>query len=147
MTRIKNEELESELVRYKLLLVAFPLILFRQRSYWPIVCINRYAEAMHQNEDAMSSHRLSTFSSPKWFSAHIYLLIKSNEKKGWFRQIIVIISDRYLYLLWLKRIFLYINVYVFSLLAFINSNTGHFIFFTLSLFSYPTLPILTHRAN
>jgi len=36
--RLRNEELESELVRYKLL----------------------YAEAMHQSEDAMSSHRLST---------------------------------------------------------------------------------------
>ncbi|GBE81076.1 hypothetical protein SCP_0308010 [Sparassis crispa] len=40
--RLKHEELESELVRYKLL----------------------YAEAMHQSEDAMSSHRLSTMSSP-----------------------------------------------------------------------------------
>jgi len=39
MTRIRNEEMESELVRYKLL----------------------YAEAMHQNEDAMSSHRMSTY--------------------------------------------------------------------------------------
>ncbi|KAK7687100.1 hypothetical protein QCA50_009601 [Cerrena zonata] len=36
--RLRNEEIEGELVRYKLL----------------------YAEAMHQNEDAMSSHRLST---------------------------------------------------------------------------------------
>ncbi|KAH9839454.1 rab-GTPase-TBC domain-containing protein [Rhodofomes roseus] len=35
--RLKHEELESELVRYKLL----------------------YAEAMHQSEDAMSSHRIS----------------------------------------------------------------------------------------
>ncbi|KZT72135.1 RabGAP/TBC [Daedalea quercina L-15889] len=35
--RLKHEELESELVRYKLL----------------------YAEAMHQNEDAMSGHRIS----------------------------------------------------------------------------------------
>ena len=33
MTRIKNEELESELVRYKLLLVASPLVLFHQHSY------------------------------------------------------------------------------------------------------------------
>ena len=61
------------------------------------------------------------------------------KKKGWFRQIIVIISDRYLYLLWLKRIFLYINVYVFSLLAFINSNTGHLIFFySLSFLTPPS---------
>ncbi|KAL5485221.1 GYP5 [Sanghuangporus weigelae] len=43
MMRLKNEETEDELVRYKLL----------------------YAEAMHQNEDAMSSHRMSTFSAPK----------------------------------------------------------------------------------
>ncbi|KAJ8076473.1 GTPase-activating protein [Marasmius tenuissimus] len=35
--RLRNEELESELVRYKLL----------------------YAEAMHENEDAQSSHRIS----------------------------------------------------------------------------------------
>jgi len=40
MARLKNEELEGELVRYKLL----------------------YAEAMHQNEDALSSHRLSLMS-------------------------------------------------------------------------------------
>jgi len=38
MARLRHEELENELVRYKLL----------------------YAEAMHQSEDAMSSHRLST---------------------------------------------------------------------------------------
>jgi len=38
--RLKHEELESELVRYKLL----------------------YAEAMHQSEDAMSSHRISMLS-------------------------------------------------------------------------------------
>jgi len=38
MAKIKNDELESELVRYKFL----------------------YAEAMHQSEDAMSSHRMST---------------------------------------------------------------------------------------
>ncbi|KAH7925525.1 RabGAP/TBC [Leucogyrophana mollusca] len=37
MARLRNEEMEEELVRYKLL----------------------YAEAMHQNEDAMSSNRLS----------------------------------------------------------------------------------------
>ncbi|KAI5123943.1 hypothetical protein M0805_006357 [Coniferiporia weirii] len=43
MTRLRNEETESELVKYKLL----------------------YAEAMHHNEDAMSSHRLSTFSLSK----------------------------------------------------------------------------------
>jgi len=40
MQRIKNEEMESELVRYKLL----------------------YAEVMHQTEDAMSGHRMSSFS-------------------------------------------------------------------------------------
>ncbi|KZT41485.1 RabGAP/TBC [Sistotremastrum suecicum HHB10207 ss-3] len=38
MARLKNEELEGELVRYKLL----------------------YADLMHQNADALSSHRLST---------------------------------------------------------------------------------------
>ncbi|TDL26268.1 RabGAP/TBC [Rickenella mellea] len=38
MTRLRNEEMEGELVRYKLL----------------------YADAMHQNEDALSSHRLSS---------------------------------------------------------------------------------------
>jgi len=41
--RLQNEELEGELVRYKLL----------------------YAEAVHQTEDAMSSHRLSATSSVK----------------------------------------------------------------------------------
>lgn len=40
-SRLRNEELEHELVKYKLL----------------------YAEAMHQNEDALSSHRLSTGTS------------------------------------------------------------------------------------
>jgi len=40
---IRNEELETELVRYKLL----------------------YAEAMHQSEDAMSSHRISLLSSKR----------------------------------------------------------------------------------
>ncbi|KIJ18699.1 hypothetical protein PAXINDRAFT_167263 [Paxillus involutus ATCC 200175] len=39
MARLRNEEMEEELVRYKLL----------------------YAEAMHQNADAMSSNRLSKF--------------------------------------------------------------------------------------
>ncbi|KAH8119401.1 RabGAP/TBC [Phellopilus nigrolimitatus] len=45
MQRIKSEEMENELVRYKLL----------------------YAEAMHKTEDAnaRSSHRLSTFSAPR----------------------------------------------------------------------------------
>lgn len=38
MARLQNEELEGELVRYKLL----------------------YAEAVHKTEDAMSSHRLSS---------------------------------------------------------------------------------------
>ncbi|KAF9650901.1 RabGAP/TBC [Thelephora ganbajun] len=41
--RMRNEELETELVRYKLL----------------------YAEAMHQSEDAMSSHRISLLSSKR----------------------------------------------------------------------------------
>jgi len=41
--RLQNEELEGELVRYKLL----------------------YAEAVHQTEDAMSSHRLSSTPSAK----------------------------------------------------------------------------------
>ncbi|KAH9991837.1 RabGAP/TBC [Russula vinacea] len=42
--RLQNDELEGELVRYKLL----------------------YAEAVHQTEDAMSSHRLSSTSSVVW---------------------------------------------------------------------------------
>jgi len=41
--RLQNEELEGELVRYKLL----------------------YAEAVHQTEDAMSSHRLSSTPSAR----------------------------------------------------------------------------------
>ncbi|KAI0373490.1 RabGAP/TBC [Pilatotrama ljubarskyi] len=41
--RLRHEELESELVRYKLL----------------------YAEAMHQSEDAMSSHRISLVASKR----------------------------------------------------------------------------------
>jgi len=45
--RIRNEELEVELVRYKLL----------------------YAEAMHKSEDAMSSHRISLLSSKRGSSA------------------------------------------------------------------------------
>ncbi|KAI1785190.1 RabGAP/TBC [Ganoderma leucocontextum] len=43
MARLRHEELESELVRYKLL----------------------YAEAMHQSEDAMSSHRISLVASKR----------------------------------------------------------------------------------
>ncbi|PIL33862.1 hypothetical protein GSI_03568 [Ganoderma sinense ZZ0214-1] len=43
MARLRHEELESELVRYKLL----------------------YAEAMHQSEDAMSSHRISLVGSKR----------------------------------------------------------------------------------
>jgi len=45
--RLQNEELEGELVRYKLL----------------------YAEAVHQTEDAMSSHRLSATSSVRGSSS------------------------------------------------------------------------------
>ncbi|OJT04884.1 GTPase-activating protein GYP5 [Trametes pubescens] len=45
--RLRHEDLESELVRYKLL----------------------YAEAMHQSEDAMSSHRISLVASSKRGSA------------------------------------------------------------------------------
>ncbi|KAI8975841.1 rab-GTPase-TBC domain-containing protein [Trametes punicea] len=47
MARLRHEELESELVRYKLL----------------------YAEAMHQSEDAMSSHRISLVSSKRGSSS------------------------------------------------------------------------------
>jgi len=46
--RMRNEELETELVRYKLL----------------------YAEAMHQSEDAMSSHRISLLSSKRGSAGH-----------------------------------------------------------------------------
>ncbi|KAH9894884.1 rab-GTPase-TBC domain-containing protein, partial [Cubamyces lactineus] len=45
--RLRHEELESELVRYKLL----------------------YAEAMHQSEDAMSSHRISLVASKRGSSS------------------------------------------------------------------------------
>jgi len=41
MSRVQYEDIEGELVRYKLL----------------------YAEAVHQSEDAMSSHRLSAMSN------------------------------------------------------------------------------------
>ncbi|KAI9059232.1 RabGAP/TBC [Trametes sanguinea] len=47
MARLRHEELESELVRYKLL----------------------YAEAMHQSEDAMSSHRISLVASKRGSSS------------------------------------------------------------------------------
>lgn len=57
MQRIKNEETENELVRYKLLWVE---VVFADSASWPYPS---YAEAMHQNEDALSSHRLSSFSS------------------------------------------------------------------------------------
>ncbi|KAN0091151.1 Rab-GTPase-TBC domain containing protein [Tylopilus felleus] len=48
MARLRNEEMEEELVRYKLL----------------------YAEAMHQNEDAMSSNRLSKLQMDRRGSGH-----------------------------------------------------------------------------
>src|SRR5712672_1969129 len=59
--RLQNEELEGELVRYKLLCVCtFSVIWF----FLPMSIITcRYAEAVHQTEDAMSSHRLSTASA------------------------------------------------------------------------------------
>ncbi|KAI0766833.1 rab-GTPase-TBC domain-containing protein [Trametes elegans] len=58
MARLRHEELESELVRYKLLCVdRHPRSLVARRS-----CPPRYAEAMHQSEDAMSSHRISLVS-------------------------------------------------------------------------------------
>jgi len=43
MARLRNEELEEELVRYKLL----------------------YAEVMHENADSMSSHRLSSLGNKR----------------------------------------------------------------------------------
>jgi len=48
MARLRNEEMEEELVRYKLL----------------------YAEAMHQNADAMSSNRLSKIQMDRRGSGH-----------------------------------------------------------------------------
>lgn len=53
--RLKHEELESELVRYKLLYEIPSLFTIRP----PLTMNIRYAEAMHQSEDAMSSHRIS----------------------------------------------------------------------------------------
>ena len=59
MQRLKNEEMESELVRYKLLCVvntsntALSLVLI-----WGCMCVLRYAEAaMQQNEEALSHRR------------------------------------------------------------------------------------------
>jgi hypothetical protein len=66
MERLHNEELEGELVRYKLLyaegslLDLCPLALMIASSL-------RYAEAMHENEDAQASRRLSTNTT---FSSH-----------------------------------------------------------------------------
>lgn len=57
--RMRNEELETELVRYKLLCV------FSSRCGPALLTNIRYAEAMHQSEDAMSSHRISLLSSKR----------------------------------------------------------------------------------
>ena len=51
--RIRNEELEEELVRYKLLCVPC------HKSISLILIASSYAEAMHENQDAQSSHRMS----------------------------------------------------------------------------------------
>ena len=56
-SRLRHEELESELVRYKLLYVIGS---GENSRYADARC--RYAEAMHQSEDAMSSHRISLVS-------------------------------------------------------------------------------------
>ena len=56
MSRLRHEELESELVRYKLLYVPSSECL----TALTVFC--RYAEAMHQSEDAMSGHRISLIS-------------------------------------------------------------------------------------
>lgn len=56
MARLRNEEMEEELVRYKLLSVLSARTLGAM-AYSALLV--RYAEAMHQNEDAMSSNRLS----------------------------------------------------------------------------------------
>jgi ecotropic viral integration site 5 protein len=61
MARLRHEELEGELVRYKLLYVTqaqFRLLsLLTDASNFL-----RYAEAMHKSEDAMSSQRVSMMS-------------------------------------------------------------------------------------
>lgn len=59
MSRLRHEELESELVRYKLLYVQFSRH-FHAVFVSPITY--RYAEAMHQSEDAMSTQRVSRMS-------------------------------------------------------------------------------------
>lgn len=59
MARLRHEELESELVRYKLLYV---LQGGCSRDDILMHRVNRYAEAMHENEDALSSHRMSRMS-------------------------------------------------------------------------------------
>ena len=53
MERLKGEEVENELVRYKLLYVLHRLLPNSTHLY------RRYAEAMHETQDALSSHRLS----------------------------------------------------------------------------------------
>jgi hypothetical protein len=59
-SRLKNEDTESELVRYKLLCVVAASPPHPPASTHHL---RRYAEAMHKSEDAMSNSRLSnTFS-------------------------------------------------------------------------------------
>ncbi|KAG5638315.1 hypothetical protein H0H81_000733 [Sphagnurus paluster] len=53
-SRLKNEEMEEELVRYKLLQVTIPWLLNLF-----VLPYTSYAEAMHENQDAQSSHRIS----------------------------------------------------------------------------------------
>lgn len=67
MARLRNEEMEEELVRYKLLSVLSP----RELQAWRlIVLFASYAEAMHQNEHAMSSNRLSKIQMDRRGSGH-----------------------------------------------------------------------------
>ena len=51
--RLRNEEMEEDLVRYKLLYVLGLLV--GQHSK----IIGSYAQAMHESQDAQSSHRIS----------------------------------------------------------------------------------------
>ena len=54
MSKIAKEDVESELVRYKLLYVSTALVDEASLTQ------SRYAEVMHDREDAMSSNRISS---------------------------------------------------------------------------------------
>lgn len=60
MARLRHEELEADLVRYKLLCVSLNALHYLCASLTRGE--RRYAEAMHQSEDAMSTNRVSMMS-------------------------------------------------------------------------------------